>query len=91
MLSYVGAWNHHVPMLLACLIGAIAVSVFCDTALTPLFERSGAVGMERFLEVGPAFILGASVVVCYWYAWKRMILHVMVCVLLAAATIVLGW
>ena len=91
VLSYLGAWSHRLPMLVLCLIGAIAVAVFCDTALTPLLVPSGATGLERFLEVGPAFILGASVVVCYYYAWKRMIMHVMVCVLLAAATIVLGW
>lgn len=92
LLSYISAWNHMAAYMALCLVGAIAVAVFCDTALSGLFNTDdGLKGLDRFLEVGPSFILGASIVVGYYYAWKRMVLHVVVCLGLAAATICLGW
>ena len=92
LMSYVCAWNHLAAYMAMFLVGAIAVAVFCDTALSGLFNTDeGLRGLDRFLEVGPSFILGASIVVGYYYAWKRMVFHVVVCLGLAAATICLGW
>ena len=91
MLSYVAAWNHRVPYLCVFVAGAVAVAVSCDTALSPLFTESTLRGAERFLEVGPAFILCASILVGYAYAWKRKLFHLLVCLGLAFATICLGW
>ena len=91
VMSYVSAWNHMASFMVASLVGAIGVAVFCDTALTPLFADSTADGVERFFEVGPSFILAASIAVGYVYAWKRKLFHVLVCVGLATVTICLGW
>lgn len=90
-MSYICAWNH-IPLLMAAsLVGAIAVAVFCDTALSPLVEDTILRGWDRFVDIGPAVILAASLFVGYIYAWKRALFHVLVCLVLAAGTICLGW
>ena len=91
LMSYLCAWNHMAAYMMMFIVGAIAVAVFCDTALSWLFADPGLRGVDRFLAVGPSFILGASIAVGYYYAWKRMVLHDAVCLGLAAATICLGW
>jgi len=91
LVSYISAWSHMPAYTIACIVGAIAVAVFCDTALSPLFETSSSTGAERFMEVGPAFILAASLAMGYFYAWKRRLTHVLLCLGIAATSIVLGW
>ena len=90
-MSYICAWNH-IPLLMAAsLVGAIAVAVFCDTAQSPRVEDTILRGWDRFVDIGPAVILAASLFVGYIYAWKRALFHVLVCLALAAGTICLGW
>ena len=85
------AWKHMFAHMLVCIMGAMAVAVFCDTALSPLFAPSVSQGMDRVMEVGPAFILGASLVAGYWSAVRHNLSHVLLCLGLAATSIVLGW
>ena len=90
-MSYICAWNHQPLIMAASLVGAVAVAVCCDTALSPLVEDTVLRGWDRFVDIGPALILAGSFFVGYVYAWKRALLHVLVCLALAAGTICLGW
>lgn len=89
--SYVCAWNHQPLIMAVSLVGAVAVAVCCDTALSPLVEETILRGWDRFVHIGPALILAGSLAIGYIYAWKRMLFHVLVCLALAAGTICLGW
>ena len=91
LVSYSFAWSHMPAYMVASIVGAIAVAVFTDTALSPLFESSTSTGVERFMEVGPAFILASSLTVGCWSAGKRRLPHVLLCLGIAATSIVLGW
>ena len=90
-MSYICAWNHQPLIMAASLVGAVAVAVCCDTTLSPLVEDTVLRGWDRFVDIGPALILAGSLFVGYVYAWKRALLHVLVCLALAAGTICLGW
>ena len=62
-----------------------------NTAVSVVACGSEATGFEWYGEVMPAAVASAFIVSGYWCAWTRRPLHVVVCLVLATVTLMLGW
>lgn len=91
VIGYLLAWFHRSGPMVASIVIGLMVVIYQDTVISVILQDTGAVGWDRVSEVMPAVITFVSLSMGYWCAWTRQVLHVVVCVFLVVASLVLGW
>ena len=91
LMGYQLAWRRRWMPMAAVMALTLLVVFVQDTAVSVVACGTEASGFQWYGEVMPAAVASAFIVAGYWCSWTRRPLHVAVCLVLATATLLLGW